>query len=126
MRGQVDRSIDVCLEFLHQVGIDWRAHPTDREVDEEGHLLRRLVERLSDEQLHALALMTDPEHRATMAVLSDLVTPALLTDLNLSNIVILAAVRLTLQHGVSEESSYPLACVFSVFMGFLLPIGGRK
>src|SRR5262249_6951291 len=47
-------------------------------------------------------------------VLADLVTPALLTDLNLSNIVILAAARLTLQHGICEASCYPLACVFSV------------
>jgi hypothetical protein len=114
VRGQLDRGIDVCLEFLRQVGIDWRAHPTDREVDEEGDRLRRLAEELSDDQLHALAPMTDPSHRATMAVFADLVTPALLTDLNLCNVVILAAVRLTLQHGISEESCYPLACVFSV------------
>jgi predicted ATPase/signal transduction histidine kinase len=114
VRGQLDRSVDVGLEFLRQVGLDWRAHPTDREVDEEGHRLRALVKNLSDDQLHALPSMTDPDHRATMAVFADLVTPALLTDLNLSNIVILAASRLTLQHGISEESSYPLACVFSV------------
>jgi signal transduction histidine kinase len=114
MRGQLERSIGVCLEFLRQVGIDWCPHPTDREVDEEGHHLRQLAEELSDVQLQALPPMTDPEHRATMAVFSDLVTPALLTDLNLSNIVILAAARLTLQHGICEESCYPLACVFSV------------
>jgi predicted ATPase/signal transduction histidine kinase len=114
MRGQLERSIDVCLEFLCQVGINWRPHPTDSEVDEEGHRLRELAGGLSDDQLHALPPMTDLEHRATMAVFSDFVTPALLTDLNLSNIVILAAVRLTLQHGICEESCYPLACVFSV------------
>src|SRR5262249_2103637 len=114
VRGQLDRSVDVCLEFLRQVGIDWRAHPIDREVDEEGHRLRALAEELSDEQLHALPAMTDAEHRATMAVFADLVTPAVMTDLNLSNIVILAAARLTLEHGISEESSYPLACVFCV------------
>ena len=114
LRGQLERGIDVCLEFLRQVGIDWRPHPADCEVDEEGHRLRRLAEELSDDQLHALPPMTDPGHRATMEVFADLVTPALLTDLNLSNIVILAAARLTLQHGICEGSSYPLACVFSV------------
>src|SRR5262249_57666137 len=41
VRGQLDRSVDVCLEFLRTVGIDWRAHPTDCEVDEEGLRLRR-------------------------------------------------------------------------------------
>jgi predicted ATPase/signal transduction histidine kinase len=115
MRGQPERGIDVCLEFLRQVEIDWHPHPTDGEVDEEGHRLRRLAGQLSDHQLHALPPMTDPEHLATMAVFADLVTPALLTDLNLSNIVILAAVRFTLQHGTYEGSCYPLACVFSVF-----------
>jgi predicted ATPase/signal transduction histidine kinase len=115
VRGQLDRSVDACLEFLRRVAIDWHVHPTDHDVDEEGHRLRRLAETLSDDQLHALAPMTDPDHRATMAVFSDLVSPALGVDLNLSNIVILAAVRLTLQHGISEECCYPLACAFSVF-----------
>ena len=114
MRAQPGHGIDVCLEFLSQVGINWRPHPTDQEVDEEGHLLRRLAQELSDSQLRALPPMNDPDHRATMAVFADLITPALLTDLNLSNIVILAAARLTLQHGIYEGSCYPLACAFSV------------
>jgi predicted ATPase/signal transduction histidine kinase/GAF domain-containing protein len=115
VRGHPARAVAVCLEFLRQVGIEWGSHPTDREVDEEGHRLRSLAEELSDDQLHALPQMTDPDHRATMAVFANLVTPALVTDLNLSHIVILASVRLTLQHGICEGSSYPLACVFSVF-----------
>jgi PAS domain S-box-containing protein len=114
-QGQCAYAVDVCLAFLRQVGIEWRPHPSDREVDEEGHLLRRLAEELSDERLHALPPMTDPDHLATMAVFTDLVTPALLTDLNLSNIVILASARLTLQHGICDRSSYALVCVFSVF-----------
>jgi PAS domain S-box-containing protein len=114
MRGQLTRGIEVCLEFLRQVGIHWVPHPTDREVDQEGHPLQRLAEQLPDEALRALPPMTDPDHRATMQVFADLITPALLTDLNLSNIVILAAARLTLQHGIYEGSCYPLACAFSV------------
>jgi PAS domain S-box-containing protein len=115
MRGQLPDGIDVCLEFLRQVGIHWHPHPTDREVDEEGRPLRTLAEQLPDDRLHALPPMIDPDHRATMQVFADLITPALLTDLNLSNIVILAAARLTLQHGIYEGSCYPLACSFSVF-----------
>jgi len=114
MLGQPKCGVQVCLEFLRQVGIDWRAHPTDREVDEEGARLRKLAEELSDDQLLALPRMKSPDHRATMEVLADFVTPALLTDLNLSNIVIFAAARLTLQHGIYEGSCYPLVCVFSV------------
>jgi PAS domain S-box-containing protein len=114
MRSQPERSIDVCLEFLREVGINWRPHPSDHEVDEEGRHLRELAAALSDDQLQALPPVMDPGHRATMAVFADLITPALLTDLNLSNIVILAAVRLTLQQGIYEGSCYPLACAFSV------------
>ena len=58
--------------------------------------------------------MMGPGHRATMCVLADLVTPAFLTDRNLSDIMLLTAVRLTLQHGICGESCYPLACVFGV------------
>lgn len=115
MRGQTEQAIEVCLEFLQQIGIDWRPHPTDSEVDEEGHRLRKLAKKLSDDALQTLPPMTDPEQRATLAVFADLITPALLTDLNLSNIVILAAARLTLEHGICEESSYPLVCAFGVF-----------
>ncbi|SDS53730.1 AAA family ATPase [Bradyrhizobium canariense] len=113
-RGQLERSIDVCLEFLRQVGIDWSPHPSDRQVDEERNCLRRLAEDLSDDQLHALPPMTDPGHRATMAVFADLVTPALLTDRNLCDIMLLAAARLTLQHGICEAACYPIVCMFGV------------
>ena len=49
-----------------------------------------------------------------MAVFADLVTPALLTDRNLSDIVLLAAARLTLQHGICEAACYPMVCTFGV------------
>jgi predicted ATPase/signal transduction histidine kinase/GAF domain-containing protein len=115
MQGQLERAVAVCLDVLSFVGIDWRSHPTDIEVDEEGRRLRFLVERLSDEQLRSLPPMTDSNHRAAMAVFADLVSPALLTDLNLSHLVIMGAARLTLQFGTCESACYPLACVFSVF-----------
>src|SRR6202020_3140203 len=114
MRGKLEHGIDVCLAFLRQLGIDWRPHPPDHAVDREGHRLRRLMSEMSDDQLHALPAMIDPDHRDTVAVFADLITPALLTDLNLSNIVILRATRVTLQHGICEESCYPLVAAFAV------------
>ena len=113
-RGQLERSVDVCLEFLRQVGLDWSPHPTDHQVDEERRRLRRLAEGLSDDELHVLPPMTDPDHRATMAVFADLVTPAVLTDRNLCDIMLLAAARLTLQHGVCDSTCYPMVCTFGV------------
>ena len=114
MLGQLTRGVAVCLDFLRLVGIDWQPHPTDPEVDEEGGRLRMLTEQLSDDELHALPPMTDPNRLATMACLADLITPALLTDLNLSHLTIMGASRLTLQYGTSESACYPLVSAFSV------------
>jgi PAS domain S-box-containing protein len=113
-RGEIGHSVDVCLAFLRQVGIDWSPHPTDSEVDQERSCLRNLAKDLSDDHLQALPPMTDPGHRATMAVFADLVTPALLTDRNLCDIMLLVAARLTLRHGISEAACYPMVCTFGV------------
>ncbi|HUN96926.1 MAG TPA: AAA family ATPase [Bradyrhizobium sp.] len=112
--GQIDRAVDVCLEFLRQVGINWSPHPSRDEVERDRLQLRGLAEHSSNDQLHALPPMNDPDHRATMRVFADLVTPALLTDRNLSDIMLVAAARLTLEHGVCPESCYPLTAVFGV------------
>jgi PAS domain S-box-containing protein len=112
--GQIERAIDVCLEFLRRVGINWCPHPPRCQVDEDRHRLRSLAEELSDDQLHALPPMKDPDHRATMGVLADLVTPAFLTDRNLSDIMLLTAARLTIEHGICPESCYPLTTIFGV------------
>jgi predicted ATPase len=113
-RAQYEPAVDVCLEFIRHVGINWCAHPTRSEVDEERDSLRRLTEKLADDQLTALPPMTDPDHLATMAVFSELVVSSFLTDRNLSDIVLLAAARLTMQHGICAEACYPMACVFGV------------
>ncbi len=49
-----------------------------------------------------------------MGVLADLLTPALLTDRNLSDIMLVEATRLTLAHGTCPESCYPLTAIFGV------------
>ncbi|WP_024519122.1 AAA family ATPase [Bradyrhizobium sp. Tv2a-2] len=112
--GQLERAVDVCLAFLRQVGIDWSPHPSRSQVDEERQRLRSLAGELSDDRLHAMPAMTDSGHRATMCVLADLVTPAFLTDRNLSDIMLLAAARLTLEHGICPETCYPLTTIFGV------------
>src|SRR6185437_15267760 len=111
---QIERAVGVCLGFLRQVGINWSPHPSRSEVEEERLQLRRLAENFTDEQLHALPVMKDPIQHATMRVLADLVTPAYLTDRNLSDIMLLSAARLTLEHGISPETCYPLTTIFGV------------
>jgi PAS domain S-box-containing protein len=113
-RAQYERAVDVCLGFLRRVQIDLKAHPTRQEVDEERNRLQHLAEELTDERLHALRPMSDPDHLSTMAVFSDLVVPAFLTDRNLSDIMLLIVARLTLQHGICAEACHPLVCSFAV------------
>ena len=81
--GRSDRAIEVCLDYLRRVGIEWSAHPTKEEVRQEYERLWRQIGRRSIEELVDLPPMTDPEWRATMDVLTAVVSPALFTDENL-------------------------------------------
>ena len=74
-----DRAVEVCLEYLRRVGIDWRPHPPEEIGREEYELWRRLGDR-PIEALADLPPMTDETSRATMDVLSWSQAPALFTD----------------------------------------------
>ena len=91
-------------------------------MDEERNRLRSLAEELSDDQLHALPPMTDPDHRATMGVFADLVTPAFLTDRNLSDIMLLAAARLTIEHGICPKRLLSAGRTYSAFSPVIQPM----
>jgi PAS domain S-box-containing protein len=114
VRREPGRAVDICLAFLREVGIDWSTKPARGQVDEERHRLRNLADGLSDSELHALPPMSHSDHHATMAVLADLVTPASLTSRDLTDLVLLAAARLTLQHGICDVTPYPLVTLFGV------------
>ncbi|HMF54629.1 MAG TPA: ATP-binding protein [Edaphobacter sp.] len=59
--------------------------------------------------------MNDPEIRATLNVLTEVVTPALFTDKNLLSLVICRMVNLSLEHGNSDGS-----CFAYVWLGMIL------
>src|SRR5271165_6940763 len=112
--GRTDRAVGVGLECLRCFGIAWSAHPTKDEVrDEYGRLWRRLGDR-SIEALIDLPPMADPVARATIDVLTSLVTPALFTDENLRCLVIGRMGNLSLKHGNSDASCYAYTAVGNV------------
>jgi PAS domain S-box-containing protein len=113
--GQSDRAIEVCLDYLRHVGVEWSAHPTKEEVRQECERLWRQIGRRSIEDLVNLPLMTDPEWRATMDVLTAVVSPALFTDENLLCLVICRMANLSLEHGNSDGS-----CFAYVWLGMIL------
>jgi PAS domain S-box-containing protein len=113
--GRSDRAIDVCFDYLRHVGVEWSTHPVKEEVRQEYERLWRQIGRRSIEELVDLPPMADPEWRATMDVLTAVVSPALFTDENLLCLVICRMANLSLEHGNSDGS-----CFAYVWLGMLL------
>jgi PAS domain S-box-containing protein len=110
-----DRGVEVCLEFLRRGGVHWSPHPTKDDVRKEYERIWSQLGSRSIEQLVDLPLMSDPESRATLDVLTEVVTPALFTDENLLSLVICRMANLSLEHGNSDGS-----CFAYVWLGMIL------
>ena len=103
---RLDRAIDVGLEFLSHVGINWSPHPTGNDVDREyAQIWQRLGGR-SIEQLVDLPSMTDPGWRATVDVLVTFSSPAGFMDSNLSSLILGRIINLSLEHGHTDGSCF--------------------
>ena len=110
-----ERAIDVCLEYLRQVGFELSPHPTDEDVRQE---YERLWQRLGTrpiEDLIDLPLMKDAGTLATMDVLTKLTPSAQTTDNNLNRLLLAYMVNLSLEYGNSDAS-----CVGYVSLGRVL------
>jgi PAS domain S-box-containing protein len=110
-----DLGVEVCLGYLRRDGVDWSAHPTKDEVRQEYDRIWREVGSRAIEELVDLPLMRESEYRATLDVLTEVVTPALFTDENLLSLVICRMVNLSLAHGNSDGS-----CFAYVWFGMIL------
>jgi PAS domain S-box-containing protein len=110
-----DRGVEVCLEYQRREGVHWRPHPTHNEVRQEYERIRQQLGSRSIEELIDLPLMNNPESRASLDVLTEVVTPALFTDENLLALVICRMVNLSLEYGNSDGS-----CFAYVWLGMIL------
>ena len=110
-----DRAVEVGLDYLRRVDDGrWPLRATAEDVRQ---AYDRLLQRLgsgSIESLVDLPLMTDPDRRATMDVLTVLTSPALFTDLNLFRLVVCRMAALSLEHGNSDGSCLAYAWLGSV------------
>ncbi len=104
--GRIDRAIEVGLELLRQIGIDWSPHPTDEEVEREYQAMCRQIGDRPIEDLINLPLMLDLRIRATMEVIAALQTPAFFSDQNLFALVAGRMVNLSLAHGNCDVSAF--------------------
>jgi PAS domain S-box-containing protein len=111
-----DRAVEVGLDYLRRVDDGrWPLRATAEEDVRQAY--DRLLQRLgsgSIESLVDLPLMTDPDRRATMDVLTVLTSPALFTDLNFFRLVVCRMAALSLEHGNSDGSCLAYAWLGSV------------
>jgi PAS domain S-box-containing protein len=112
---QSDRGVDVCLEYLQRDGVRWSPHPKADDIRHEYDRIWQQIGTRSIEELVDLPLMGNPRVRATLDVLTEVVTPALFTDENLLSLVICRMVNLSLEHGNSDGS-----CFAYVWFGMIL------
>ena len=113
--GRTPRAVEAALGYLRQVGIEWTPHPTEAEVAEEYASLGRALGDRSIESLVDLPAVSDPDCRATMEVLQSIISPALITDTNLHDLVVGRLAGLSLAHGNSDASSLAYVRLATIF-----------
>ncbi|AKU95028.1 Signal transduction histidine kinase CheA [Labilithrix luteola] len=119
----VERAIDVCLEYLASTGIVWTRQPAEEEIRAEYERLWRLLGRRPTEEAVGLPQiknlsrkpqLTDEARAATMDVLAELLSPALVLDKDLLYLTIGRMVNLTVQHGNGESSAIGYAYLATI------------
>jgi PAS domain S-box-containing protein len=116
--GRISRAVEVGLEYLCGLGIDWSPHPTDEEARAE---YERMWSQLGDraiEDLIDMPFLTDSTCVATLEVLTRLFPAVVLFDYNLMALVACRAVSLSLEYGNCDAS-----CAHYAWLGRVL--GGR-
>ncbi|MBN3761556.1 AAA family ATPase [Burkholderia sp. Ac-20365] len=103
---QSERSVEICLEYLHRAGTDWSPHPDLRTARIEYERIMSLLGGRQIEQLIDLPLLSDEDVMDTLDVLTEIVTPAFFTDQNLCALVLCRMVNLSLEYGNSDASCY--------------------
>jgi PAS domain S-box-containing protein len=98
------RAVDVCLNYLKQLGIEWSPHPKDEEVRREYEVIWSMLSRRTIEDLIDLPLMSDPASLATLDVLTKVAPAAWFTDTNFFSLATCRAVNLSIEHGNSDGS----------------------
>ncbi len=110
-----DRAVDVGLEYLRRVGVDFSPHPTDDDVRRE---YDRLWRHLGDRAIGALVdlpVTRDPDCIATLEVLTLTVPAANFTDENLFCVAVARMASLSVEHGNDDAS-----CHAYVWLGMIL------
>jgi PAS domain S-box-containing protein len=116
-KGRPDLAIELGLEFLRGIGINWTSHPADGEVRSEYERMRANLARRPVETLLDAPAMIDPDCLATMNVLNELYPAAIVaTGPNLGDLLVLRMVNLGLEHGLCDAGTVAFAAL-GLFLG---------
>ncbi|MDB6043847.1 MAG: multi-sensor signal transduction multi-kinase [Gammaproteobacteria bacterium] len=115
VKSENPQAVASALTCLRLFGIDLPAHPTVEQVQAEYETVWQTLNGRPIESLIDLPLMTDPELRAAMQVLSVLSSPAYFTDFHLFCLQVCRMVSISMQHGTSGASAHAYS-----YCGFML------
>ncbi|HMV98861.1 MAG TPA: serine/threonine-protein kinase PknK, partial [Acidobacteriota bacterium] len=111
----INRAVQVGLDYLRHVGIEWNPHPTAGDVKLEFERIWRQIDARPVTALLDLPPLNDPTCRATMDVLTDILAPAVFSDRFLPGLVAGRMANLSLKHGNSDAS-----CLAYCWLGAIL------
>lgn len=113
--GRFDLALAVGLAFLRKSGIYVPMRPDGAAVDREYAQLRAWIERHGMAALRRLPVATDPLRLAITNIFADLIPPALYTDQNLVDLILLRMTNLGIVHGHTDASANGYVCMTQVF-----------
>lgn len=113
--GNFDRALDVGLVFLRKSGIDMPRRPDAAAVDREHAVLQAWIDQHGIGALRRLPVVADPLRRAITDIFADLIPPALYTDQDLVDLILLRMIGLNIAQGHSDASADGYVCMTQVF-----------
>jgi predicted ATPase len=103
---QTGRAVDVCLDYLRHIGIEWSPHPKEEEARHEYERIWSLLGGRTIEDLIDLPLMKDAASLAIVDVLTKALPSAWCADAILPSLIICKAVGLSIERGTCDASCF--------------------
>ena len=108
---QSDRAVAICLAYLRHLGVEWSPHPAAEEARREYERIWMKIGSRTIEELIDLPIMSDLTSLGTLDVLTKVLPAAMFIDANLMSLFVCRMVNLTLEHGISDGSSFAYVCL---------------